>query len=147
VDWSLKSELREAVGRHPGARLLAAGESGRIVAAAATAFLTEPAAIWWWAALREPALSCPYHGNGLDTVAALLPKEVRGATLLLIATSELARPAGVIEGRWEVLRQVIEDLSYFEFVLTDAEMQWAVLDTHHNAALRVPAEGSCPTTA
>ncbi|MET1082978.1 MAG: hypothetical protein ABWY12_08025, partial [Burkholderiales bacterium] len=84
-----------------------------------------------WASLAQGSERLPYADPAVG--AELLRARIEGQPLVnLIVTDDEPEPLGVIAGPAEAIVDLLGKTPIFEFALTDPELRWLILDTHHN---------------
>lgn len=85
---------------------------------------------WWWDNLSVSSTAINYEGkDGLDILRGLICNSTR---VFLLASDETEPPWPAFSGTPKEIIALIADQHFFEYILTNEDKSWIVLDTHHN---------------
>jgi hypothetical protein len=94
-------------------------------------FVEDPRRRWWWESLRGTARSVQYD-SGIDGLELLRSRIAAQPMVNLIVTDNQDEPSGVVAGSPAAILELLLETPGFEFAMTDAEVRWLILDTHHD---------------
>ena len=135
LDSHLRESLNLVMRARPGLRVLSQDEASELTARVAARFISDPSRLWWWEALREPAAGFPYQGEeGLERLDAIVGEAASDPLFMFITASNFP-PWTVVAGKWDDLRELVGESSFFEFFVVSRATDWIVFDTHHNEVL------------
>jgi hypothetical protein len=106
-------------------------------------FLSDTRATWWWQSLRANS-EWLHYDNAFGGLELLRARIERAPTVNLLVTDDDPEPHGVVAGTGVAILQLLAETPLFEFAITDPEVRWLILDTHHNDLVLV---GDVPATA
>ncbi|WP_089727412.1 DUF6756 family protein [Candidatus Thiosymbion oneisti] len=85
---------------------------------------------WWWENLRGESVTIQYGDNdGLSVVSDLVG---RAGSVFLVPTDDENPPWPIFIGHIEKIIDLLRELRFFEYFITDKNNTWIVFDTHHN---------------
>lgn len=94
-------------------------------------FVADARANWWWESLRGKSEWLHYEEllGGLELLRARIERE---PAVNLLVTDDEAEPRGVVVGTGAAILRLLAETPTFEFAMSDPEVRWLILDTHHN---------------
>jgi hypothetical protein len=103
------------------------------------AFVAEPEARWWWAALRDHVVGASVAYGPADAWTLLQDWLPATRLVVLLVTDEESVAGGAVRGRPGELAALVGECPYFEYVVTDDTASFGIFDTHDNVLIRVGA--------
>ncbi|MFN8012371.1 MAG: DUF6756 family protein [Holophagaceae bacterium] len=96
-------------------------------------FVDDADRTWWWEGLKglEKRMESPESAGILPALVGV-PED---SEAILITTPDDGEPITLFEGRFANLCRLIDDCPYFEFVIVSRQLDWALLESHHNEVL------------
>ncbi len=105
-------------------------QSIEIVDRIASVFVSDRTRLWWWESLAVEFLQINYGDS--DGLAILSEGIENSDSVYLIVTDDENGPWPVFHGAPSDILSLIYAQRFFEYILSDFELRWAVFDTHHN---------------
>jgi len=99
------------------------------------AFIDPLAGQWWWQNINGESVTIEYgEHDGLSVIQDLI---TNSEPVYFIPTDDECPPWPIFLGNRDKIVELVRELRYFEFILTDKNITWAVFDTHHNSIVVV----------
>jgi len=132
MDTELEGEVRRAIASKVGVALLPPAETEALRMKVASAFEFDQEEVWWWTRTSAKRNAIEYGSqNGLQVLRTLLAQRARGLVSLFITDDE-PPPWLCLRGELSAVVEVLEDIRFVEYFVTDDTLEWVVFDTHHN---------------
>jgi hypothetical protein len=150
--WDRILEALASLAPDPAPRVLGPREVRLFIDRFVRRFVADRRSLFWWEALTMAPTETTVYTDataGYPEIEGMLRRAGALTEIILIVTDENPDPAGALVGPWSAQRRLLEEMHYFEFALTDADLRWAIFDTHHNGLLLVegPVNGDHETPA
>lgn len=101
-----------------------------VITKLASLYVEDKSKTWWWDSLSRQNKVVSYGDNdGLKIIRDMVGGNPK---VLLYVTDDESPPWPVFTGLLSEILELIGEVQYFEFALTDVHFRWAIFDTHHN---------------
>lgn len=132
MDDELLQAIREYIINNNSIEELSHEDSLNAIGVVADKFIKDRKRVWWWETLLETPAILPYEGNDGISLLLSMVNDAKTTVLLYITDDEIG-PWPVFRGNLREIAEMILQLRFFEYFISDESFSWLIFDTHMNS--------------